>query len=164
MACPGLENIVMRTYEEAQRAMEFLKRNKVGRTTFIPLDRIREQWGGQMARSFNAPQRSSRLFDLIRCREEYKVAFFSQLRDTLVCDDLDIATKIAYGQFRHRVITLDGNLIETTGIMSGGGKVRKGGMQTSSASNVMQLEHDDNQGKQRKGGGQNNNKKKNHRI
>lgn len=48
--------------------------------------------------------------------------FYSVLRDTLVCDNIEIATEIAFkGKYRKRVATIDGKLIEITGLMSGGG-------------------------------------------
>ena len=56
-------------------------------------------------------------------------AFYFALRDTLVAKDLDQATRIAYGAQRHRVVTLDGQVIEPSGTMSGGGgRVSKGRM------------------------------------
>ena len=39
-----------------------------------------------------------------------------------------MATRIAYGQMRHRVVTLKGELIEKSGTMSGGGRPKTGGM------------------------------------
>ena len=36
----------------------------------------------------------------------FKVAFYFSIRDTLVCEDLDTATNIAYGPVRYRVVTL----------------------------------------------------------
>lgn len=57
-----------------------------------------------------------RLFDLIRVEDErVQPAFYFALRDTLVANDLDQATRIAYGQQRFRVVTLDGLLIELAG-------------------------------------------------
>jgi len=56
------------------------------------------------------------------------VAFYFALKDTLLCPNINIATDIAFGAKRRRVVTLDGNLIEMTGMMSGGGRKRKGGM------------------------------------
>uniref|UniRef100_A0A7S3PE30 Structural maintenance of chromosomes protein 4 n=1 Tax=Aplanochytrium stocchinoi TaxID=215587 RepID=A0A7S3PE30_9STRA len=61
----------------------------------------------------------------------YKSAFYFALRDTLVVDTLDDATRIAYNgnKCEWRVVTLKGQLIDKAGTMSGGGKrVRKGGM------------------------------------
>lgn len=49
-------------------------------------------------------------------------AFYFALRDTLVVSNLEYATRIAYGPKRWRVVTLGGGLIETSGVMSGGGK------------------------------------------
>jgi structural maintenance of chromosome 4 len=72
-----------------------------------------------------------RLFDLVRSKDPmYLPAFYFALRDTLVADDLDTATRIAYhGSRRYRVVTLDGAVIDVSGAMTGGGnKVNKGGM------------------------------------
>jgi structural maintenance of chromosome 4 len=69
------------------------------------------------------------LFDLIRyTNPELKNAFYFAMRDTLVTDTIKNAMKIAYGATRHRVVTLNGELIEIVGTMQGGGKPRKGGM------------------------------------
>lgn len=46
----------------------------------------------------------------------------------MVADNLDQATRIAYGQTRNRVVTLKGETIEVTGTMSGGGQPQKGRM------------------------------------
>jgi structural maintenance of chromosome 4 len=79
------------------------------------------------------------LYDLIKITDEkFKDAFYFGLKDTLVCDGIDLATKIAYGQVRHRVVTLKGELIEKSGTMSGGGKPKTGGM-----SNVIVQEYTD---------------------
>jgi structural maintenance of chromosome 4 len=57
-----------------------------------------------------------RLFDLIQVEDERVLpAFYYALRDTLVANDLDQATRIAYGAQRFRVVTLDGQLIELAG-------------------------------------------------
>ncbi len=74
---------------------------------------------------------AERLFDLVRPKDPmYLPAFYFALRDTLVADDLDAATRIAYqGSRRHRVVTLDGAVIDVSGAMTGGGnRVNKGGM------------------------------------
>jgi len=44
------------------------------------------------------------------------------LRNTLVCDNIDIASDQAYGANRNRCVTLNGIVIETNGAMTGGGK------------------------------------------
>lgn len=121
-ACGPLDNIVVDTVDTGQRCIEFLKRNDIGRATFIALEKqehLREKCRTPISRLEGVP----RLFDLIRVEDErVRPAFYYALRDTLVANDLDQATRIAYGRQRFRVVTLDGQLIELAGTMSGGGK------------------------------------------
>lgn len=65
---------------------------------------------------FDSPENVSRLFDLVRVRDDrVRPAFYFALRDTLVAKDLEQATRIGYGRQRYRVVTLGGQLIETSG-------------------------------------------------
>ena len=59
-------------------------------------------------------------------------AFYFALRDTLVCEKMDVAMHTAYNlEKRYRVVTVDGELIELSGTIAGGGKPKKGGMSAS---------------------------------
>jgi structural maintenance of chromosome 4 len=51
-----------------------------------------------------------------------RTAFYHVLGDTLVATDMEQAPKVAYGAVRYRVVTLNGELIEKVGTMSGGGR------------------------------------------
>lgn len=67
-------------------------------------------------RLFRRPENVHRLYDLIRVEDDrVKTAFYFSLRNTLVANDLEQASRIAYGAQRYRVVTLKGDLIETTG-------------------------------------------------
>jgi structural maintenance of chromosome 4 len=59
---------------------------------------------------FDAPESVPRLYDLIRVKDErVKPAFYSGLRNTLVAENLEQATRIGYGsRTRHRIVTLKG--------------------------------------------------------
>lgn len=57
--------------------------------------------------------------------------FYSVLRNTLVCDNLEIATELGYGDARYRCVTKDGVVIESSGAMTGSGKPKSGGMGSS---------------------------------
>lgn len=51
-----------------------------------------------MDRNFSCPRGSQRLFDLIQFKDQkYRVAFYFAIRNTLVCDSIDLATEIGYG-------------------------------------------------------------------
>ena len=62
-------------------------------------------------------------------QEKFKDAFFFALKNTLVCQEINSATHTAYNlERRHRVVTLQGELIELSGTIAGGGRPRSGGM------------------------------------
>ncbi|XP_066249114.1 structural maintenance of chromosomes protein 4 [Euwallacea similis] len=121
-ACGPLDNIVVDTVDCAQWCIEYLKQNDIGRAVFIALDK-QEHLRNKACSRIQTPENVHRLFDLIKVSDErVKTAFYYALRDTLVAEDLEQASRIAYGARRYRVVTLKGDLIETSGTMSGGGK------------------------------------------
>ena len=65
---------------------------------------------------------SVRLYDLITVNDDrYLTAFYFGFKDTLFCEDLDTANKVAYGATRYRVVTARGQVIDISGTMTGGG-------------------------------------------
>ncbi|KAI5418893.1 structural maintenance of chromosomes protein 4 [Lathyrus oleraceus] len=133
-ACSGLDYIVVETSNAAQACVEMLRRENLGVATFMILEKQVEHLP-MMKKSVSTPEGVDRLFDLVKIPDErMKLAFFAALRNTVVANDLDQATRIAYGgnvEFR-RVVTLDGALFEKSGTMSGGGgKPKSGKMGTS---------------------------------
>ena len=137
-ACAGpLNNIVANDTATAEKAVEFLKKNNVGRATFIMLDKLEYLRDGM--KPIETPEGAPRLFDLVKAKHaKYRPAFYMAMRDTLVAKDLEQATRLAYGSGkRFRVVTLEGQLIEASGTMSGGGnKAARGGMSKSTAEAV----------------------------
>lgn len=121
-ACGALDNIVVDTVETAQWCIDYLKKYDVGRASFICLDQ-QEHLRRYANTKINTPENVPRVFDLIHVEDErVTLAFYYGLRNTLVADNLEQASRIAYGKQRYRVVTLDGALIETTGTMTGGGR------------------------------------------
>ncbi|KAG4304930.1 hypothetical protein PORY_001605 [Pneumocystis oryctolagi] len=125
-ACPSLNHMVVETVEAGQQCIEYLRENNLGRAVFIVLSRLPSK---SMER-IETPENVPRLFDLITLKEKkFALAFFNALQHTLVAEDLQQANRIAYGKKRWRVVTLDGQLIDKSGTMTGGGnKVLRGGM------------------------------------
>lgn len=70
------------------------------------------------------PENAPRLFDLIRVADRAVLpAFYFALRNTLVADNITAATRIGMGgKKRYRVVTLKGEVVETSGSMTGGGR------------------------------------------
>lgn len=132
-ACSMLDAIVVESTEDAQAVIEFIRSQDLGRTTCICMQKIQDR-ARNMDYFQEAPEGAPRLLDLIKPEKpEYRVAFFFALGNTLVAKDLEQATRIGLqGRTRHRVVTLAGGLIDTSGTMSGGGgKVASGGMRAS---------------------------------
>ncbi|XP_055858458.1 structural maintenance of chromosomes protein 4 [Episyrphus balteatus] len=122
-ACGRLDNIIVDCVNTAQQCIEYLKRYDVGRASFIALEKVCHLQN-QMQR-INTPENAPRLFDLVKVEDERVLpAFYFALRNTLVATDLEQGSRIAYGARRYRVVTLNGDLIETSGTMSGGGRTQ----------------------------------------
>ncbi|KAI0108809.1 nuclear condensin complex subunit Smc4 [Hypoxylon sp. NC0597] len=127
-ACPSLDNFVTDTVDAGQQCIEYLRKTNLGRGNFICLDKLRVR----DLEPIQTPENAPRLFDLIRAKEDkFRPAFYHALQDTLVAKDLAQANRIAYGAKRWRVVTLDGELIDKSGTMSGGGKTVKRGLMSS---------------------------------
>ncbi|KAK3932165.1 Structural maintenance of chromosomes protein 4 [Frankliniella fusca] len=136
-ACPMLDYILVDTLETGQMCIDSLKADKVGRANFIILEK-QEHYRQKANSTMQTPENVPRLFDLVRIRNEnYRTAFYFALRDTMVAQDLDQASRIGYGRVRHRVVTLKGEVIETSGTMSGGGRAIQGKMGNDSRSDVV---------------------------
>ncbi|CAM9703744.1 unnamed protein product [Chrysoparadoxa australica] len=133
-ACGYLDYIVTDSTDGASSCVEYLKSNNLGRASFIILEQLGHLQGA-MSNAFTAPRDCQRLFDLITPTDQkYLPAFFLGLRDTLVAPDLDTAVAVAYQGSKcvARVVTADGQLIDKSGAMSGGGSnVKRGGMSSS---------------------------------
>lgn len=130
-ACGMLDHVVVQTTAGAQKCLDFLRRHNLGRANFVPLDKMKK---GAHDRAVETPEGAPRLFELIT-PSNFAVtpALYLGVGNTLVAPDLETATRWAYDFSRRwRVVTLDGQLIETSGTMAGGGKaVRRGGMKLS---------------------------------
>ncbi|XP_059803139.1 structural maintenance of chromosomes protein 4 [Hypanus sabinus] len=130
--CGALDNIVVDTIENAQECVKFLKNQNIGVATFIALDKMKvwEKSSGKIQTPENIP----RLFDLVKISNEaVRPAFYFALRDTLVAKDLEQASRVAFQKDkRWRVVTMQGQIIEQSGTMTGGGgKIMKGRMGSS---------------------------------
>ncbi|XP_053455193.1 structural maintenance of chromosomes protein 4 isoform X2 [Nycticebus coucang] len=139
--CHALDYIVVDSIDTAQECVNFLKRQNIGVATFIGLDKM-AVWAKKMTK-IQTPENAPRLFDLVKVKDEQiRQAFYFALRDTLVADNLDQATRVAYQKDRRwRVVTLQGQIIEQSGTMTGGGsKVMKGRMGSSVIAEVSEEE------------------------
>ncbi|XP_061683250.1 structural maintenance of chromosomes protein 4 isoform X2 [Syngnathoides biaculeatus] len=141
-SCGALDHIVVDTIDTAQKCVTFLKEQNIGVATFIVLDKMKV-WENNM-NPIRTPEESPRLFDLVRVNDtSLRPAFYFALRDTLVAQDMEQATRMAFQKDkRWRVVTLKGQIIEVAGTMTGGGRVMKGRIGSSLNTEVSQEELD----------------------
>uniref|UniRef100_A0A8B9I2Y3 Structural maintenance of chromosomes protein 4 n=1 Tax=Anser brachyrhynchus TaxID=132585 RepID=A0A8B9I2Y3_9AVES len=140
-SCSALDYIVVDTIDIAQECVEFLKKTGIGVATFIALDKM-AVWEKHL-KKIPTPENAPRLFDMVKIEDKtFRVAFYFALRDTLVVNTLEDASRIAFQKDkRWRVVTLKGEVIEQSGTMTGGGnKVIKGRMGSSVVIDVSEEE------------------------
>ena len=119
----------------AARAIELLKNRRAGRLTFLPLNKIRAPGGGGGGAAFTRGNRPGgeggagligRAVELVRFEPVYDQVFAYVFGDTLVFSDLASARQ-QLG--RSRAVTLEGELLEKSGAMTGGSfSQRSGGL------------------------------------
>lgn len=121
------QNIVIDTQNDGRSAIEMLKRMDAGRATFLPIDTIR---GSVMT---DAPVRDPGFvgvaFDLVKFDESYRQIFANLLGRTVVAETLADAVRISKANGnRLRIVTLDGQLINAGGSMTGGSSAKGSGI------------------------------------
>ena len=129
----GLQNIVVDREEDAKAAIGFLKQRSGGRATFLPLAAIRgeemRERGVEQAEGFVGL--ASRL---VRFDPKYQNIFYNLLGRTVVVEDLDCGIALAR-RYRNafRIVTLDGQVINRGGSMTGGSTSRSAGVLSRAA-------------------------------
>ncbi|MCD7884319.1 MAG: chromosome segregation protein SMC [Lachnospiraceae bacterium] len=117
----SIQNIVTDTEETAKRQIEFLKKNKFGRATFLPLDGVTDRGGFSTPGALKETGVIGLASKLAHTEKKYQTLVESLLGRTLVVDQIDHAIAIAR-KYRHslRIVTLEGEMLNPGGSMSGG--------------------------------------------
>ena len=119
----SVNHLVVDSTENAKRMVSYLKENKLGRATFLPLDRIKPRNIDSVTldklrnqEGFIDVASSLATYDSI-----YENIVFNLLGNIIVVDHLDHATKISQSIFnRYKIVTLDGQVINIGGSITGG--------------------------------------------
>ncbi|MDE5946209.1 MAG: chromosome segregation protein SMC [Oscillospiraceae bacterium] len=137
----AMQNIIVENEETAKQCIKFLKDEKGGRATFLPVTSVK-------ARSFSNPDAVSDenflsiASDAVKCRPEHNGIIKSLLGNTAIAENIDTASVLArkYG-YKFRVVTLDGQLINAGGSFTGGSPQRSAGIFTR-RNELEQLEYE----------------------
>lgn len=125
----GAQNIVTKDAATAKTAIRFLKETNGGRATFLPLDTISPRPLTEEERNLTKlPGILGYAFDLVKCDGRAERALRFLLGRILVAENLDRAHEAAQrARFRVRVVTLDGDVVNVGGSLTGGARRQREG-------------------------------------
>lgn len=119
----AIQNIVCEKTSDAKRSIEFLRRNDLGRVTFLPLENLDEkgQQNEQMAIVSKEKGFVGIAKDLIKIDSKYEMLSEFLLGRILVVEDFETASKmIKIRNLKYKVITLQGDVLVPGGAITGG--------------------------------------------
>ncbi len=118
-----LNDIIVSDENVAIECVRYLKKNKIGRATFLPIDKIRARDSKKLKKFVFEDGVVGIALDLIEFNNKYYNAFSFVFGDTLIVDDISTAKRLGIGNARF--VTLDGDLLERSGAVIGGYYTRK---------------------------------------
>ncbi|MGN1051356.1 MAG: chromosome segregation protein SMC, partial [Acutalibacteraceae bacterium] len=129
----AMQNIVTKTEEDAKRAIALLKKNKSGRATFLPLNVIKPRVFNEkgIEDTYGFVGIAS---ELCTCSKEYSNIISNLLGRIVIAEDINCAVSLAkkYG-YKFKVVTLDGQVVNAGGSLTGGSFNKKTGLLSRSA-------------------------------
>lgn len=120
----ALQFIVVETEDDAVTAIKYLKSVRGGRATFIPLRRIKNFSLNLDKSVLKEEGVINYAVNLVKCEKKFQPVFRFILRDTVVVDTIETARRLM--DRGYRLVTLDGDIVEKSGLISGGSSERKG--------------------------------------
>ena len=122
-----LQDVVVRGWQDAEDAVEFLKQRQAGRATFLPLDSLRP---GRAVDVPRAPGVLGLASELVRFDPAIRPAVELALNHTLVVQDLPTARRLLGRASGATMVTLDGEIVRPGGSVTGGseGKAKDSGL------------------------------------
>lgn len=140
----ALQNIVTSSEDDAKKAIEFLKRNRVGRATFLPITSVKgKRLDDNTLRRLESCQGFCGVAsDLVTSDSAYNGIVLNLLGRVVVTENLDSGISIArkFG-YTFRIVTLEGDILSTSGSMSGGSNDHRSSGILSRSREISELEN-----------------------
>ena len=120
----SVQNIVTKNEDDAKALVEYLKTNKFGRVTFLPVASVKERFiPSNVEAKMSMKGVLGIASDLIEFDSEYEKVFSSLLGSTIVIDNMDNTIEFARAtNYACRIVTLDGDIISPQGSITGGSR------------------------------------------
>ncbi|MGN7453852.1 chromosome segregation protein SMC [Paenibacillus pasadenensis] len=141
----AMQHVVMEDERSARAAISFLKQRQLGRATFLPLDVIKSR---------SVPEQEKRQVaamegyvgiaaELVTSEPRYLAIVGNLLGNVLLAENLEAANRIAARcGYRFRVVTLEGDVVNAGGSMTGGSLQKKGASLLGRQRQIEQLDHE----------------------
>ena len=120
----SLQNIVTETEEDAKKLVEHLRKNNLGRASFLPITSVR----GRKLDKIKGHEKGviGIASDLVKYDKKYEQIITNLLGRTVVVDNMDTAIKVAkQNGYTVRIITTQGDVINPSGAITGGSVAKK---------------------------------------
>ena len=120
----SLQNIVTETEQDAKKLVEHLRKNNLGRASFLPISSVR----GKKLEKIKGNEKGyiGIASDLIKFDDKYKQIILNLLGRTVIVDNMETAINVAkQNGYSFRIITLEGDVINPSGAITGGSVAKK---------------------------------------
>ena len=120
----SLQNIVTETEEDAKKLVEHLRKNNLGRASFLPITSVR----GRKLDKIKGHEKGviGIASDLVKYDKKYEQIITNLLGRTVVVDNMETAIKVAkQNGYTFRIITIQGDVINSSGAITGGSVAKK---------------------------------------
>ena len=119
----AMQNIVTDTANDAKKMIEYLRKNNLGRASFLPISEIH---GNKISNFTKIDGVIGVASDLVKCDKKYQNVVLNLLGKTIVVDNIETGIKISKtDKHSYKIVTLDGDIINTSGAMTGGSILKK---------------------------------------
>ena len=120
----SLQNIVTETEDDAKRLVEHLRKNNLGRASFLPLTAVKgKKLSGVKGNNNGVIGIAS---DLIKYDKKYEQIILNLLGRTVIVDNMENAIKVSKNNgYTFRIITVEGDIINPSGSITGGSVAKK---------------------------------------
>ncbi|RKP16419.1 Smc hinge domain-containing protein, partial [Rozella allomycis CSF55] len=136
-----LNSILVDSEKTAVECLNYLKEQRIGQATFLPLDSLYVKPINESLRNLDGCRLA---IDVIRCESKFHVAVQYACGNSVICDDVEIAKDVNYNKrLGVKSITLDGVVIHKSGLISGGSSGFDGS--TWDEQNIQEMKNERNE-------------------
>ena len=121
----SLQNIVTETESEAKKLVEHLRKNNMGRASFLPITSVK----GRKIDKYDSKNINGIIgvaSDLVKYEKKYEGIILNLLGRTIIVDNMDNGVELAKkNRYSFRIVTLKGDVINPSGSITGGSVMQK---------------------------------------